>query len=553
MHGIALKHKFAVLLGAIIVLCLGLNLAWQVQGGFRQTERELVQQARALSANMDAVWEFMVINQKLIDYDSAGNYEFKGLQCSIAGRSIGSLFSTKTEYVTHYVSETPRNHADTPDPFESGALAAFFEDSSLEEYYQVVQTENGQAFRYCAPMRMEKNCLECHGSPAGEIDVSGYPKEGLAEGDLYGALSLTIPMGAYEAASRENAVSNVVFSAMLLAASLVTVYIALTVLVTKPFGRVRAAMAAVGRGDLSVRLGQERSSAEARDMARGFDLMAEELAHMYDGLEEQVEERTKALAQANRALEEQQRDLEEMNRRLVDDNRFKGDFLAMMSHELRTPLAASMAFSGVLKERRPSQTEEEERLWREVETNNRRLLALINDVLEMARIDAGKERLHLGLVDVGDVVGLLQASVEPLAQQKGLRMEYAVDEGVPLFAADSEKLRRIVENLASNAVKFTPPGGSIEVAVRHDASRKRIVFEVSDTGVGIAEEDRERIFDRFTQVDGSTERLRGGSGLGLALVRELAEMHGGSVSVASSVGEGSTFSVEIPSDLELDL
>ena len=312
-------------------------------------------------------------------------------------------------------------------------------------------------------------------------------------------------------------------------------------------------MAAVGRGDLSVRLGQERSSAEARDMARGFDLMAEELAHMYDGLEEQVEERTKALAQANRALEQQQRDLEEMNRRLVDDNRFKGDFLAMMSHELRTPLAASMAFSGVLKERRPSQTEEEERLWREVETNNRRLLALINDVLEMARIDAGKERLHLGLVDVGDVVGLLQASVEPLAQQKGLRMEYAVDEGVPLFAADSEKLRRIVENLASNAVKFTPPGGSIEVAVRHDASRKRIVFEVSDTGVGIAEEDRERIFDRFTQVDGSTERLRGGSGLGLALVRELAEMHGGSVSVASSVGEGSTFSVEIPSDLELDL
>ena len=213
-----------------------------------------------------------------------------------------------------------------------------------------------------------------------------------------------------------------------------------------------------------------------------------------------------------------------------------------------------MAFSGVLKERRPSQTEEEERLWREVETNNRRLLALINDVLEMARIDAGKERLHLGLVDVGDVVGTCQGVRRAACAAKGpLRMEYAVDEGVPLFAAHSEKLRRIVENLASNAVKFTPPGGSIEVAVRHDASRKRIVFEVSDTGVGIAEEDRERIFDRFTQVDGSTERLRGGSGLGLALVRELAEMHGGSVSVASSVGEGSTFSVEIPSDLELDL
>lgn len=551
MKRITLKTKFVVLLAAIIALCLAGNLAWEERSSARQTERELLQQARALSANMDAAWEFMTINQKTINYDSAGNYEFKGLQCSIAGRSIGSLFSARTDYLTRYVAERPRNDSDTPDEFEAQALAAFAADPSLEEYYEEEDVEGRRMFRYVAPMLMEASCLECHGEPAGELDEAGYEKEGLREGDLYGAISLAIPLEAYEQAADENSASDIVVSVLMMVACCLTVYLALSVLVTRPIGRLCSLMGTVERGDLSARSVRETSSAEMGDLARGFDLMVEELSNVYGCLEGQVAERTAALEQANRTLERQQRDLKELNRRLVDDNRFKSDFLSIMSHELRTPLAASMAFTGILKERRAHMTPEEERLWREVETNNQLLLALINNILGVARLDAGREELHIELVDVGDVVGMLQTTVEPLVRQKGLFMTYSIDEDVPLFAADAEKLRRIMENLVSNAMKFTPAGGCIDVSVVFDAERRRVVFSVSDTGVGIPEDQTDAVFDRFVQVKGETERSRGGSGLGLALVKGLAEMHGGSVSVCSSVGVGSTFTVEIPSDAEV--
>lgn len=551
MDRITLRTKFVVLLGGIIALCLAANLAWEGRSSEAQTERELLQQARALSANMDAAWEFMTINQPNINYDSAGNYEFKGLQCSIAGRSIGSLFSARTDYLTRYVAERPRNDSNTPDGFESEALAAFAGDPALAEYYRETDFEGRRMFRYLQPMVMERNCLECHGEPAGELDEAGYAKEGLVEGELYGAISLAIPLEAYEQAAWENSVSDVVVSVLMMVACCLTVYAALSVLVTRPVGRLRALMAAVERGDMSARSVPEASSAEMRDLALGFDRMVNELAHVYDGLEGQVADRTAALEQANRALERQREDLEDLNKRLVDDNRFKSDFLSIMSHELRTPLAASMAFIGILKERRTPASSEEERLWSEVETNNRLLLALINNILGVARLESGREELRLELVDVGDVVGMLQSTVEPLARQKGLLMAYDIAEDVPLFAADAEKLRRIVENLASNAIKFTPEGGCIEVGARFDREGCRVVFSVRDTGVGIPEDQLDLVFDRFVQVKGETERSRGGSGLGLALVKGLAEMHGGCVSVESRLGVGSTFVVEIPSDLEV--
>lgn len=549
MGRVTLKTKFVVLLAAIIVACLCLNLAWSVQGGEEQTERELLQQARALSANMDAAWNFMTINQDLINYDSEGNYEFKGLQCSIAGRSIGSLFSQETDYVTHYVSPTPRNESDEPDSFEAVALGAFANDPNRAEYYAVADGENGQVFRYLAPMVMEESCLDCHGSPKGEIDESGYPKEGLEVGDLYGAISLIIPMETYEAAAWENTARNVVFSIVLIAACIGVIYIALTTLVTKPLGRFRTAVAGVEAGDLSVRLASEASSLEVSDLSRGFNRMADKLETLYTGLEEQVSERTEALEKANRVLELQRKDLESMNEKLLDENRYKSDFLAMMSHELRTPLAASMAFTELLEERSRPQSEEERQLWGEIDANNKTLLSLINNILEMARIDAGKETLHLALFDIGDIAGMMQGTVESLANQKGIAVRYRISNAVPLFMVDAEKLRRIVENLMSNAVKFTPEGGTVTVSGDFDASNKRVVIVVSDTGIGIPPEEQGAVFERFVQVDSSPSRSYGGSGLGLALVKELVEMHGGTIRLESEPGCGSAFTVSLPSDL----
>ena len=133
---VSLRVKFIVLLVSVIVAMLGMNVLWQQYSGGQRTEQELTEQARALSSNMDAVWFFMTANQDLINYDSAGNYEFKGLQCSIAGRSIGALFSRATDYRTSYVSLSPRNDFDEPDPFERAGLEAFASDPQLSEYYE---------------------------------------------------------------------------------------------------------------------------------------------------------------------------------------------------------------------------------------------------------------------------------------------------------------------------------------------------------------------------------------------------------------------------------
>lgn len=549
IKSVTLKTKFIVLLVGIIAACLCVNLIWSSHDSEAQTERELLQQVRALSANMDAIWDFMNINQDLINYDKQGNYEFKGLQCSIAGRSIGALFSQKTDYETRYVCLTPRNDSNEPDTFEAEGLTAFAENPEQVEYYGIAYSGENQVFRYLAPMVLEESCLDCHGYPKGEIDESGYPKEGLSEGDAYGAISLIIPMGTYEDAAKENTFKNVIFSVLLITACSAVIYIALTTLVTKPFARIRKTVGEIESGDLSVRLQFDNSSSEISDLSRGFNQMTEKLENLYGSLEDQVLDRTEALKQANSVLEDQRKDLERMNNQLRDDNRYKSDFLAMMSHELRTPLAATMSFSEILKEKSRAQSEEEIRLWNEIEVNNRTLLSIINNILEMARIDAGKETLHLELFDIGDMVEILKITIEPLALQKNIGINYGIASNIPLFMADAEKLRRITENLLSNAVKFTPCGGSISITIEFNPSSNSITLIVSDTGIGISKKDQAFIFERFIQADSSSSRSYGGSGLGLALAKELTEMHGGRISLVSKPNEGSTFTVVIPTNL----
>ena len=162
-----IRAKFIVLLASVIVVMLGTNMLWQHYASEQSTERELLDQARALSSNMDAVWTFMTRNQDLINYDSAGNYEFKGLQCSIAGRSIGALFSRVTDYGTSYVAHSPRNDYDYPDEFEASGLNAFAQNAQANEYYGYDEIDGHSYFRYLRRMNMEETCLDCHGEPAG--------------------------------------------------------------------------------------------------------------------------------------------------------------------------------------------------------------------------------------------------------------------------------------------------------------------------------------------------------------------------------------------------
>ena len=549
MGNIKLKTKFAGLIIALIAVSLVANLAWTSENKRAQMENELREKGMVLTQQMDAVWEFMASNQdrlEQISYTDDGVYQ--GLHCAIAGRSIGQLFTSQSSYTTRFVNFNPRNQADEPDAFEARALDAFYVDPTCREFYEITQYQGEEVFRYLAPMRIEKNCLDCHGEPAGEIDVTGYAKEGWRSGDVGGAISIVIPLDVYMDNEKSAVVQDVIFFGGMLVACLVIMYLALTYLVTRPLSKIQAGVERIQTGDLDVELAHTESSREMNTLMTEFNEMAHELAGIYSNLEAQVQVRTAQLAEANAVLERQRAQLEEANGRLRDENRYKSEFLAMMSHELRTPLTSIIAFTELLNRNSEPADEKEAETRREIEANSRALLLMINDILEMSRLDAGRIEMNRETVDLGDMAGMVQAVVQPLANRKNIAFACEIDPDVPLITADFEKLRHVLENLCGNAVKFTPEGGDVRLSISWHPECGQVWLRVADTGIGIAKKDQRRIFDRFVQADSSASRRYNGTGLGLSLAKEYAEMHGGTISVESEPGRGSVFAVRIPVD-----
>jgi signal transduction histidine kinase len=225
-------------------------------------------------------------------------------------------------------------------------------------------------------------------------------------------------------------------------------------------------------------------------------------------------------------------------------SRAKSDFLATMSHELRTPLNAIIGYQSLLADgvTGPVSDAQHRQLDR-IGASAHHLLMLIDEVLTLSRMEAGKECVHVERVDVARVLDEAATIIEPLATQKRLEFRLVGPETPITIQSDPGKLRQAVVNLLSNAVKFTGRGS---ITLRTFGAGDAITFEVRDTGIGIAAEHLERIFEPFWQVEASTTRTAPGTGLGLAVTRRLAHLLGGEVSVQSAVGEGSTFTLRLP-------
>ena len=234
-------------------------------------------------------------------------------------------------------------------------------------------------------------------------------------------------------------------------------------------------------------------------------------------------------------------------------NRAKSNFLASMSHELRTPLNAIIGFSELLENHTfGSLNERQQRYVGNVLTSGRHLLQLINDILDLSKVEAGHMELALSEFDVGTAVRDTRTIVGTLAEKKSLSLEVEAEDGIPPLTADHSKFKQILYNLLSNAIKFTPAGGRIRVAVRLAPDLNAIEGDqwievaVSDTGIGLKREDQERIFGTFEQVDSAYGREQQGTGLGLALTRKFVELHGGRIWVESEIGQGSVFRLVLP-------
>ena len=250
-------------------------------------------------------------------------------------------------------------------------------------------------------------------------------------------------------------------------------------------------------------------------------------------LEQRVADRTAELLLANSELSRVMRS--------------KDDFLSAMSHELRTPLNAILGLSESLAEGvYGDMNVKQVKSINTIAESGHHLLALINDLLDIAKIGAGKMELELTNTHVEDVCQASLRLVLELAQKKNLKLALSMDNKSVMLTADERRLKQILVNLLSNAVKFTPEGGSVTLATTCDVESESLMFSVRDTGIGIAAEDLSRLFSPFTQLDSKLSRQYAGTGLGLTLVLRLVEMHGGSVTVESEIGKGSCFTIRIP-------
>jgi signal transduction histidine kinase/DNA-binding response OmpR family regulator len=283
----------------------------------------------------------------------------------------------------------------------------------------------------------------------------------------------------------------------------------------------------------------ERASLFAEDEAAMLAVLADQAALAIENGQLYAEAARRARERAELAER-----LQQQNAQLEEATRLKSEFLANMSHELRTPLNAIIGFSELLLDTPEGESDRETDLTYlgTIHRNGKHLLALINDILDLSKIEAGKMDLRIESFDLGQLVGQSLDMVKPLAARRDITLAWSGD--TTLTTADEGKVKQILLNLLSNAIKFTPEGGSVFVETVCVDEEVRIT--VVDTGIGIAPEHHDRIFQEFQQVDGAASRKYEGTGLGLALTRRFAELHGGRCWVESALGEGSRFHVTLP-------
>jgi diguanylate cyclase (GGDEF)-like protein len=279
-------------------------------------------------------------------------------------------------------------------------------------------------------------------------------------------------------------------------------------------------------------------------------------------LKRALEDKTKALEELNENLEkkvlERTEELKKINRELERANQLKGRFIANMSHELRTPLNSIIGFSDILLEKTFGDINEtQERYIRNIYSSGNHLLELINNVLDIAKIEAGRYEMTYETFLVKNAIDEVINIMKSLAENKSIDIKVSIDEGISSITADRVKLKQVLYNLLSNAIKFTPERGMVGVDVYKEINIEGrypwampglefVKFSIWDTGIGISPEDNEKIFDEFEQANSTFSRKYGGAGLGLALTKKLVELHGGNITVESIPGEGSTFSFLIP-------
>ena len=433
-------------------------------------------------------------------------------------------------YTLRYIKPNAQNQENKPDPDDLTIVHRISTEPDRNEDTRKAPKEN--AFYYYGAIRAIPSCIECHSDPERVEPRIVLPN--LKENDLMMVVRFRLSTQSIEEGFHTNRALLLSFaigtSLLIIAGS----YLIIRYVIVKPVKHLKEVSEAIATGELNIR-SEIQTGDEFEDLSHAFNRMLRNLTN--------IQERNKKLiADLDRKVDE----LARVNMALFEGNRLKSEFLSTMSHELRTPLNSIIGFSELLLGA-DNLSEKQHRYSANIMASGQRLLALINDVLDLAKLEAGKMRLHPETINPATICEHAAAMFRPQAEKKNIDLKVLVDAADPTVRQDAGKLHQILTNLLSNAVKFTPEGGRVTLKAATDGND--LVFTVSDTGVGISPEEQDLIFDKFRQAANPMTREQGGTGLGLSIVRELAKLLHGDVSLQSELGRGSTFTVRVAARL----
>ncbi|MFO0839462.1 MAG: ATP-binding protein [Phycisphaerae bacterium] len=440
----------------------------------------------------------------------------------------GRIFAPRYVPLRADAADAPRSTDPTEqDAFAFRALRTFVAHARREFTYEIQQDDAGRRFQYAHAVRVGKSCLGCH-------DEGKTARNVYRDGELAGVITVSVPLDLSDRDVIYNRLALIAAGTLAGILAILVFYVITRKFILSPIHELREVALRVADGDLDV-----RSNLDTGDE---FEQLSETLNTMLERLRAAQLD----LRRANRLLDEKLGQMAETNVALFESNRLKSEFLANVSHELRTPLTSIIGFAELLRE--GPVADSNGRTWRYAENiliSGRILLEIINDLLDLAKIEAGRVELRRENLSVHDLCGSLADFMRPLADQRQINLVVDVAPDLPIVLTDRGRLRQVLYNLLSNAIKFTPIGGTVILAARPQESGQ-LQISVRDTGPGIASEHHAMIFEKFRQIDQSATREHHGTGLGLAIAKELTQLLGGQIGVESTPGEGATFWVRIP-------
>ena len=551
----SLERKCRFIFGLGILVLVSGSFFWYGQKTESLVRKQTTQTARMLITS----------TLKDIHYKSLGNSNFKTTLEALWGelKPLDDLPNHKGHVLDPYNPDDSKKQP--ANDFERAFLNRFLQSARKEEVAGKTGTPHDKThtfadglptwgeqitadkkeYQYIQAVFFKPGCLmDCHGEDETHIDnhlwkpaPDGQHQVQTKEGDLAGAVVVGWPMEQTTKAINSNRAILITAAMVTAILAMVSSYMIVRYVIVKPVKHLRDVSDAIAAGRLTIR-SQIETGDEFEELSHAFNRMLHNLVAMQQ-----------ELRQVNNDLDRKVDELAQANLALFEMNRLKSDFLATMSHELRTPLNSIIGFSEVLAG--SDQLNERHRRYAgNIQSSGKMLLAMINDILDLAKIESGKMEVHTEDFSIRDVCEGLTNLTRPIAERKNITLDYRIDEAIPLLRQDPGKLRQILYNLLSNAIKFTPEGGRVTLRAR--AEGRFVVVEVQDTGIGIADEDREAIFEKFRQAKAPGQgedvltREHQGTGLGLSIVRELTKLLGGDVHLESQAGQGSTFTVRIP-------